>query len=189
LERTPDTTQPAILCYEIARDARLDQAEITVWANGSQPRSGRPAQRVTVRGDAKTATIVAIVSVIRTHYLNTLSPDSSRSAIRLTRAQDAALARLIRGRVDRRPITRNPVTTITSSDIAAALLKSIIAPPADFWAERHSVPRSSGDGTWTVSRARDGTWGCSCPRWRFKREHCKHIDEVQAHPHWYPYTP
>jgi len=50
------------------------------------------------------------------------------------------------------------------------------------WIEKWKVPRSSGEGTWTVSRAEDGTWGCSCPRWKFRREQCHHIQAVQANP-------
>lgn len=31
-----------------------------------------------------------------------------------------------------------------------------------------------------VSLDKTGTWGCSCPHWRFRRSICKHIQDVQA---------
>ena len=49
------------------------------------------------------------------------------------------------------------------------------------WKEKWEVPRSDGSGVWVVSRAVDGiTWGCSCPRWKFKREECHHIQMVKS---------
>lgn len=47
------------------------------------------------------------------------------------------------------------------------------------WKQKWEVPRSQGEGVWVVSQAEDGNWGCSCPRWKFKREHCHHIVAVQ----------
>jgi len=51
------------------------------------------------------------------------------------------------------------------------------------WTERHEVMGNSG--YYVVSLHHTGYWACSCPRWKFKREQCKHIEEVlwvRAHP-------
>lgn len=54
------------------------------------------------------------------------------------------------------------------------------------WVEKWKVPSASSDRIYTVSLADDGTtWGCSCPRWKFHREQCHHIQEVQANPKAY----
>ncbi len=50
------------------------------------------------------------------------------------------------------------------------------------WVKKWQVPRSQSDGVWIVSQAEDGSWGCSCPRWKFKREQCHHIAAVQQNP-------
>jgi len=56
---------------------------------------------------------------------------------------------------------------------------------SDKWVKRWSVPRSNGDGTWTVAVDKDGVWGCSCPAWKFQRLPfveriaCRHIIEIQ----------
>lgn len=48
------------------------------------------------------------------------------------------------------------------------------------WFRKWYVPRSKG-GFYTVSISRDGKeWGCSCPNWKFRREQCKHIKEIQS---------
>jgi hypothetical protein len=49
------------------------------------------------------------------------------------------------------------------------------------------VPTSS-DGTWKVSERVDGTFACSCPKWKFARapkRECHHIAAVRAHPNLY----
>jgi hypothetical protein len=49
------------------------------------------------------------------------------------------------------------------------------------WISRWKVESSSGEGTYTVSQAEDGSFGCSCPQWRFRKQLvCKHIVEVRA---------
>lgn len=53
----------------------------------------------------------------------------------------------------------------------------------DEWVERHEVASSDLERMYTVSRHRDGHWGCSCPVWKFKRQECKHIDEVRRRIH------
>lgn len=52
------------------------------------------------------------------------------------------------------------------------------------WIRRWSVPSSSG-GTWIVSIKHDGTYGCSCPAWKFARTpkpDCHHIAFIRANP-------
>lgn len=34
--------------------------------------------------------------------------------------------------------------------------------------------------TYTVALYSDGTYGCACPVWKFRRQQCKHIQDVQA---------
>lgn len=53
------------------------------------------------------------------------------------------------------------------------------------WIKKWRVPRSTGDGEWVVSQADDGTWGCSCPVWKFRRAICHHIIAVQTNPDAY----
>lgn len=46
------------------------------------------------------------------------------------------------------------------------------------WVQSWQVPSGSNPRrTYTVSRAADGSYGCSCPAWRFcgERAACKHI--------------
>lgn len=50
---------------------------------------------------------------------------------------------------------------------------------ADRWVKRWEVPKSSGDGFWIVAIDRNGNYGCSCPRWKFHREECHHIQLVK----------
>jgi len=47
------------------------------------------------------------------------------------------------------------------------------------WIKKWKVLRSSGDGFWTVSLSDEGTWGCSCPVWKFRRQECHHIKLVK----------
>jgi predicted nucleic acid-binding Zn finger protein len=52
------------------------------------------------------------------------------------------------------------------------------------WVDRWFVGSHSSDREYTVARADDGKWGCSCPAWKFQRHKssdglCKHIREVQ----------
>lgn len=46
---------------------------------------------------------------------------------------------------------------------------------SDRWIKRWKVPKSSGDGFWTVAVDKDGNYGCSCPVWKFRRQECHHI--------------
>lgn len=47
------------------------------------------------------------------------------------------------------------------------------------WVKKWTV-NGSGDKPWTVSLSDQGIYGCSCPRWKFKREECHHIQQVKA---------
>jgi hypothetical protein len=50
------------------------------------------------------------------------------------------------------------------------------------WTRKWSVPASSG-GTWTVGLKDDGSYGCSCPAWKFAKApkpDCRHIALIKA---------
>ena len=47
------------------------------------------------------------------------------------------------------------------------------------WIKKWKVPKSLGDGFWTVSLSDENTWGCSCPIWIFRRQECHHIKLVK----------
>ncbi len=47
------------------------------------------------------------------------------------------------------------------------------------WIKKWTVEGSKGK-VWIVSLSDQGVYGCSCPRWKFKREECHHIAEVKA---------
>lgn len=36
-----------------------------------------------------------------------------------------------------------------------------------------------------VSEMEDGTWRCSCPVWKFRRQQCHHIDKAKRNPEKY----
>lgn len=55
-------------------------------------------------------------------------------------------------------------------------------PASEQWVERHEVMSSDLERTYIVARHRDGHWACSCPVWKFRRQQCKHIDEVLRRP-------
>jgi hypothetical protein len=45
----------------------------------------------------------------------------------------------------------------------------------------------TGTTKYTISISKEGSWGCSCPVWKFRREHCKHISFVDVNrpdPFW-----
>lgn len=50
----------------------------------------------------------------------------------------------------------------------------------DKWVKRWKVPKSKGDGEWTVAQDKDGNYGCNCPIWRFSRKECHHIKQIKA---------
>lgn len=49
------------------------------------------------------------------------------------------------------------------------------------WVKKWDVGSHSTPGEfYVVSLAEDGSYGCSCPRWKFKRVQCGHIEDVLA---------
>jgi hypothetical protein len=56
--------------------------------------------------------------------------------------------------------------------------------PKNPWVRSWQVPGSNGE-TWKVSQRADGTFGCSCPAWKFAKApkpECHHILGVRANP-------
>lgn len=51
------------------------------------------------------------------------------------------------------------------------------------WVQKWEVEGNSGN-IHTVSVSDDGTWGCSCPVWKFRRQTCHHILNKKADLHW-----
>jgi len=45
------------------------------------------------------------------------------------------------------------------------------------WVKKWQVRGRSG-AIWIVAQDVNGNFGCSCPRWKFHREQCHHIDEI-----------
>jgi len=48
---------------------------------------------------------------------------------------------------------------------------------------RLHVPSSSGNGTYIVTKAANGSWHCTCPAWRMQHadpmiRHCKHMQQA-----------
>lgn len=53
--------------------------------------------------------------------------------------------------------------------------ESELLPDTSQWHNRFTYPSESTDVAYVVAQNRTtGAWGCSCPRWRFKRT-CKHL--------------
>lgn len=48
------------------------------------------------------------------------------------------------------------------------------------WIERWEVPSSNGDKTYTVARDEEGNFGCDCPAYKFRRQVCRHIQEIRG---------
>lgn len=50
------------------------------------------------------------------------------------------------------------------------------------WVKQWDVPsHSNPKKKYVVSKADDGTFGCDCPVWKFRRQECKHIEQVKHH--------
>lgn len=169
--------------YEITTDAAHTRATVNIWEDTGPSASSKAIARQSVRTNATQATLNGITSLILSDYLNTITPANGATLPPVTREQQNAVARLIARR-----LLGTQEATISSTEIATRLLLPFVATPPDQWTHRYSVERSSGEGTWTVAKAANGTWGCSCPQWKFKRRQCKHIDAVLQHPNWYPYV-
>jgi hypothetical protein len=62
--------------------------------------------------------------------------------------------------------------------------------PSNRWVRRIEVESFTEYGkTYVVAQRRDGTFGCSCPRWKFKRAElpngcCKHIEAAKSIKRW-----
>lgn len=48
------------------------------------------------------------------------------------------------------------------------------------WIERWYVPSSDGDKTYTVARDEEGNFGCDCPAYKYRRQVCRHIQEIKG---------
>jgi hypothetical protein len=46
------------------------------------------------------------------------------------------------------------------------------------WVKSWMVESSTRKNKYTVSYGDDGSWGCSCPSWKYHRNECKHIREI-----------
>lgn len=48
------------------------------------------------------------------------------------------------------------------------------------WIEKWNVTSESNPNkTYVVSLSELGIWGCSCPVWKFRRQECKHIQQIK----------
>lgn len=47
------------------------------------------------------------------------------------------------------------------------------------WINKWPVLSNSSNREYIVALSEDGEWGCSCPAWKFRRQTCKHIKEIQ----------
>ena len=127
-----------------------------------------------------------IATTILTHYFQVHEHESPDRAATLAAKHRTAISRLISARLARNP---SGVATLSDSEIASHLLTHIISPPVDHWIARYSVESSNGDKLYTVAKKDDGTWGCTCPVFKFRHIECKHIQAVQANPSWFPFQP
>ena len=47
------------------------------------------------------------------------------------------------------------------------------------WVERIPVDSFTSSATYIVGISDKGEYGCSCPMWKFRRQECKHIEQVK----------
>jgi hypothetical protein len=47
------------------------------------------------------------------------------------------------------------------------------------WIQKWPVQSHSSNRIYVVALSDDGSWGCSCPSWKFHRRTCKHIREIK----------
>lgn len=53
-------------------------------------------------------------------------------------------------------------------------------PRSNKWQTFYECPSTShADESYIVATNESDDWGCSCPRWKFHREECKHIRAVR----------
>jgi hypothetical protein len=141
-----------------------------------------PGARIPEAGLDAVSPFSRAAEVILIHYLRTSTQAGVAAAETQAVEQRTLLSRLLSAR-----LRDKVIATITSTDIERKLFPVLLGICHDRYQARYSVPRSSGDKTWTVSQTRAGEWQCSCPVWRFKRQECKHIVAVQDDPGTYPY--
>jgi hypothetical protein len=166
-----------IRCYDITTHHDIVHIAFTI--------KDQESDCVIAEGFANDRTIPhTLARIVLTDFLKTIEPEGHNASACNARQVDA-IARLIGRRLRQQPHH----ATISATEISSKLLNAFIAPTSGPWVARYSVPRSSGAGAWTVAKDAKGAWGCSCPRWRFKREQCKHIETVITLPHHYPYLP
>lgn len=173
---TPDLTYSILL-------SKSHPSTITVRDGTGRPHTLTAVHPGSGQGNRSPAPDIAS-SILADYFQRTdhITPDAAADR---AFAHRAALSRVISSRLSH---ATGPVT-VSAADIARHLLKNILSPPTDRYIHRYSVPSSNGDTTYTVAERDDGEWTCSCPRWKFKRESCKHIAAAQANPDWYPYEP
>lgn len=64
------------------------------------------------------------------------------------------------------------------------LVEEYLLNEEEYWKTKYKVKSSSNPKKeYTVSKSRDGKWGCSCPGWIYHRKNCKHIRAVQGGSH------
>lgn len=165
-----------IRCYDITTHHDIVHIAFTI--------KDQQSDCVIAEGFANDRTVPhTLARIVLTDFLSAIDPER-HSAPTYNKGQVDAIARLIGRR-----LRQQPHATISATEIGSKLLNAFIAPTSGPWVARYSVPRSNGAGAWTVARDAKGAWGCSCPRWRYKREQCKHIGAVIVSPHHYPYLP
>jgi hypothetical protein len=173
------TSETPALTY-VVRPTRAQTGSLRVSVKDGQGRSRTLG--VCASTEPGKSPFGSIGVTILTHYFQTQKHEPRHRAATLATHHHGAISRLISAR-----LTRRTTATLTDSEIAAHLLKHIMSPPIDHWIHRYSVPSSSGDASYTVAEKDDGTWGCTCPVYKFRHIECKHIEAAKSHPAWYPF--
>ncbi len=174
-----------VLVYHITKNPGTGIERITVCGNGvRQIVLALPSGcRTPEAGLDAVSPFGRAAEVILSHYLRTSTQAGVAAAETQAAGQRTLLSRLLSAR-----LRDETTTTITATDIERKLFPALLGVAQDRYQARYSVPRSSGDKTWTVSQTAQGEWQCSCPVWRFKRLPCKHIAGVRDDPDSYPYA-
>ncbi len=176
----PSRESPVVTYTVRPRCTHPDSFRVSVKAG--QSRSRTLGVCATDPMDPGKSPLGSISVTILTHYFEIQKHEPRQRAATLATHHHDAISRLISAR-----LTRRTTATLTDSEIAAHLLKHIITPPVDHWIHRYSVPSSRSDALYTVAEKDDGTWGCTCPVFKFRHIECKHIEAVKCHPAWYPF--
>ena len=127
-----------------------------------------------------------IATAILEHHFYATESTSEGSAVERAHRYRKALSRTISARLNR----AKHAATLRTAEITNSVFKFVLSPPSDPWEEKYTVPSDSSTRKYTVAKKRsDGSWGCSCPVFKFRHIECKHIEAVQTRPDWYPYQP